>query len=231
MAKTSLHAFKAKDTRFVADWLKSQGLHKLVLYLKIFKNHLYYLWHVRVLSIKPCQEKMRSWSLDHVYIHSLRSIIKATEKFPGGGGIWSPGMDLWWGIWTAFRPREGGIWTKDFQNFKCPEGYPGGDVEASIWLVRNEITFDFISYLLSRNNLTMWSPINNTILNSLSLFSEMLFYRMVRYWFISSFGKIKRHNACETSPTFRGENSLFYCSHARYRTLACCVILRMFCLN
>ena len=33
--------------------------------------------------------------------------------------------------------------------------------------VRNEITFDFISYLLSRNNLTMSSPINNTILNSL----------------------------------------------------------------
>ena len=29
MAKTSLHAFKAKDTRFVADWLKSKGLHKL----------------------------------------------------------------------------------------------------------------------------------------------------------------------------------------------------------
>ena len=25
----SLHAFKAKDTRFVADWLKSKGLHKL----------------------------------------------------------------------------------------------------------------------------------------------------------------------------------------------------------
>ena len=29
MAKTSLHAFKAKDTRFAADWLKSKGLHKL----------------------------------------------------------------------------------------------------------------------------------------------------------------------------------------------------------
>ena len=22
--------------------------------LKVFKNHLYYLWHIRVLSIKPC---------------------------------------------------------------------------------------------------------------------------------------------------------------------------------
>ena len=29
MPKTSLQAFKAKDTRFVADWLKSKGLQKL----------------------------------------------------------------------------------------------------------------------------------------------------------------------------------------------------------
>ena len=29
MAETSLDAFKAKDTRFVADSLKSKGLHKL----------------------------------------------------------------------------------------------------------------------------------------------------------------------------------------------------------
>ena len=29
MTKTSLQAFKAKDTRFVADWLKRKGLHKL----------------------------------------------------------------------------------------------------------------------------------------------------------------------------------------------------------
>ena len=29
MAKTSLHAFKAKDNRFMVDWLKSKGLHKL----------------------------------------------------------------------------------------------------------------------------------------------------------------------------------------------------------
>ena len=29
MADASLDAFKAKDTRFEADWLKSKGLHKL----------------------------------------------------------------------------------------------------------------------------------------------------------------------------------------------------------
>ena len=29
MAETSLDAFKEKDTRFMADWLKSKGLYKL----------------------------------------------------------------------------------------------------------------------------------------------------------------------------------------------------------
>ena len=29
MAETSLDTFKAKDTRFVADWLKIKDLHKL----------------------------------------------------------------------------------------------------------------------------------------------------------------------------------------------------------
>ena len=63
--------------------------------------------------------------LNHVYIHSFRSIIKATEKFPGGGDIWSPGMDLWCGIWTAFRPREGRIFQKFSKNSNA-RGLPGG---------------------------------------------------------------------------------------------------------
>ena len=86
------------------------------------------------------------------------------------------------------------------------------DKKNCFFCVRNEITFDFTrstSYLpsvLSRNNLTMLSPVNNTITLSLSFFLEMLFYRMVQYWFISSCGKIKRYNACETSPKLSGEN-------------------------
>ena len=69
---TSLDTFKAKDTWFLADWLKSKGLYiSFALYLKVFKNHLYYLRYVRV-SINPCLH----W------------------KVSQGGGIWSPGMDL-----------------------------------------------------------------------------------------------------------------------------------------
>ena len=51
MTKTNLRAFKAKDTR---NGRKAKACTSFVLYLKVFKNHLYYLWHVRVLSIKPC---------------------------------------------------------------------------------------------------------------------------------------------------------------------------------
>ena len=32
--------------------------------------------------------------LNHVYIHSFRNIIEATETFLGDGGIWSPEMEL-----------------------------------------------------------------------------------------------------------------------------------------
>ena len=71
MAKTSLRAFKAKDTRFVADWLKSKACKSFFLYLKVSKNHLYYLWHVRVLSIKPC----------------LHTQQKLPKSFPGVGAF------------------------------------------------------------------------------------------------------------------------------------------------
>ena len=48
MAETSLDAFKVKDTLLVADWLKAKACTCFALYLKIFKNHLYYLWYGRV---------------------------------------------------------------------------------------------------------------------------------------------------------------------------------------
>ena len=53
MAETILDAFKAKDTPFLSDWLKSKGLHKLCSVFEGIKNHLYYLRHVRALSINP----------------------------------------------------------------------------------------------------------------------------------------------------------------------------------
>ena len=94
MAKTNLHAFKAKDTRFVADWLKSKGLHKLCSVFKGIQEPFILLsLYIIILSLKFTLAVRSAFHLDlccqlnHVYIHSFRSIIKATEKFPGGGGI------------------------------------------------------------------------------------------------------------------------------------------------
>ena len=65
--------------------------------------------------------------INHVNMHSLRSIIEATEKlkqlsgnFPGGGGIC-----------TAFPPREEGFEQKLSKNSNA-RGVAWGDVEASI---------------------------------------------------------------------------------------------------
>ena len=120
-----MHSKRKLPDSWWTGW-KAKACTSFALYLKVFKNHLYYLWHVRVFSIKP-------------YLHTqLPEHSRSYCKVSRGGGIWSPGMDLWWGIWTAFRPREGGIWTKIFQKFKCPGDCPGGDVKASIWLVHKK---------------------------------------------------------------------------------------------
>ena len=138
MAEASLGAFKAKDTRFVADWLKSKGL-SFALYLKVFKSHLYYLWHVRVLSNKPC---LHTQLPEH-----NRSYWKV---FPGWGHLIT--WNGQWGIWTAFRPREGGIWTKIFQKFKWPGGCSGGMFKLRFdWYItntNNEASADWQEFIM-----------------------------------------------------------------------------------
>ena len=104
MTTTSLHAFKAKDTRFVADCTS------FVLYLKVFKNHLYYLWHVRVLSIKPC-------------LHT--QLPEHNKSFPGVGAF----DHLEWTYDGAFEQLFGlgrGEFEQKFSKIQMPEGLPGG---------------------------------------------------------------------------------------------------------
>ena len=43
MAEINFDEFKGKDCGFVADWLKTKGLHKLCSVFEGIKNHLYYL--------------------------------------------------------------------------------------------------------------------------------------------------------------------------------------------
>ena len=59
MAEISVDAFKAKDTRFVADWLKNKGLHKL---FSVFEG----IQEPFILSLAR-----KSVVLNHVYIFTV----------------------------------------------------------------------------------------------------------------------------------------------------------------
>ena len=115
MPKTSLHAFKAKDTRFVADWLKSKGLHKL---FSVFEG----IQEPFILSLAS-----KSVVLNHVYIHSFRSIIKATKKVSRGWGHLITWNEPMMGHLNSFSASGGGNLNKKFsKKYKCPGVARGG---------------------------------------------------------------------------------------------------------
>ena len=123
MPKTSLHAFKAKDTRFVADWLKSKGLHKP---FSVFEG----IQEPFILSL-TC----KSVVLNYVYIHSFLAIPehnKSYRKVSRGWGhliTWNGPM---MGHLNSFSASGGGNLNKNFAKNTNARGLPGGDVEASI---------------------------------------------------------------------------------------------------
>ena len=95
---------------------KAKACTFFALYLKVFKNHLCYLQHVRVLSIKPCL---------HTQLR-FRSIIEATEKFPQGWGhliTWNGPM---MGHLNSFSASGGGNLNKYSPKIQMPGGLPGG---------------------------------------------------------------------------------------------------------
>ena len=71
----------------------------------------------------------------------------------------------------------------------------------------------------------------STICYNFFFFSQKIFYRIVRYWFIYSCGKIKRYNAFELLPSLLAKifghlrmwTSMCYCLHARLTTLVICM--------
>ena len=100
---------------------KQRVFTSFVLYLKVLKNHLYYLWHVRVLSIKPC-------------LHTqLPEHNKLPKRFPGWGHLitWNGPM---MGHLNSFSASGGRNLNKNFPKIQMPRGGcpGGGDVEASI---------------------------------------------------------------------------------------------------
>ena len=95
-----------------------------------YSRTIYNLWHIRVLSIKPC-------------LHAqLPEHNKSYRKVSRGWGhliTWNAPM---MGHLNSFSASGGGNLNKTFLKIQMPRGLPGGggDVEASIWLVRYDIT-------------------------------------------------------------------------------------------
>ena len=93
---------------------KAKACTSFALYLKVFKNHLYHLRHVRVLSIKPClqthlPEHNRSyWKVSRVWGHLI---------------TWNRPM---MGHLNSFSALGGGNLNKNFPKIQIPGGLPGG---------------------------------------------------------------------------------------------------------
>ena len=114
MTKTSLRAFKAKDTRFVADWLKSKGLHKLCSVFEGIQESFILSLACKSAVYKPC-------------LHTqLPEHNKSYRKVSRGWGhliTWNGPM---MGHLNSFSASGGGNFPKIFQKFKCPGGCPRG---------------------------------------------------------------------------------------------------------
>ena len=110
-------AFVHSKRKIPDSWrtgLKAKACTSFVLYLKVFRNHLYYVWHVRVLSIKPC-------------LHTqLPEHNKSYRKVSRGWGH----LTTWNGPMMAhlnsFSDSGGGNLNKNFPKIQMPGGLPRG---------------------------------------------------------------------------------------------------------
>ena len=108
-----MHSKRKIPDSWRTGW-KAKACTSFVLYLKVFKNHLYYLWHVRVLSIKPC-------------LHTqLPEHNKSYRKVSRGWGhliTWNGPM---MGHLNSFSASGGGNLNKNFAKNTNARGLPGG---------------------------------------------------------------------------------------------------------
>ena len=82
------------------------------LYLKVFKNHFYYFWHVKVLSIKPCLRTQ------------LPERNRSYWKVSRGWGHWITWNGHMMGLLNSFSASRWGN-LSIFQKFKCLGGCLG----------------------------------------------------------------------------------------------------------
>ena len=93
MAQTNFDVFKGKDCGFVADWLKTKGLHKLCSVFEVIKNHF-----ILSMNIKNLYKKQ--WNLG-IFLQWGHLI---TRNGPTMAHL------------NSFLAQEGGICTKIFKN-------------------------------------------------------------------------------------------------------------------
>ena len=120
---------------------KAKACTSFVLYLKVFKNHLYHLWHVTVFSIKPC-------------LHTqLPEHNKSYRKVSQGWGhliTWNGPM---LGHLNSFSASGGGKLNKNFPKIQMSGGLPGGGMLKLRfdWYITLACVRSFTSTSLSRD--------------------------------------------------------------------------------
>ena len=112
MAEISLHAFKAKDTWFVTDWLKSKGLHKLC---SVFEGIQ------KPFTLSLACKSVVSWSIKPCLHTQLPEHNKSYRKVSRGWGH----LITWHGL--IFSASGGGNLNKNFPKIQMPGGLPGGE--------------------------------------------------------------------------------------------------------
>ena len=108
-----MHSKRKKPDSWRTGW-KVKACTSFALYLKVFKNHLYYLRHIRVLSSKPYLNKQ-------LPKHN-RSYWKVSRRW-GHLITWNgPIM----GHLNSFTASEGGNLNKNYPKIQMPGVCPGG---------------------------------------------------------------------------------------------------------
>ena len=78
-AVTNFDDFREKDCVFVADWLKTKGLHKLYSVLKVFKKDLY-LYYINMCCLINHVNMHRLTNRFHVAVRLLSNRSQMTSK-------------------------------------------------------------------------------------------------------------------------------------------------------
>ena len=146
-----MHSKRKIPDSWPTGWI-AKACTSFVLYLNVFKNHLYYLRHIRVLSIKPCL---------HTQLPEHNKSYGNVSRGWGHLITWNGTM---MGHLNNFSASGGGNLNKKLQKFKCPAG--GGMLKLRFdWYIIVQLEGLFLEHKLSKkgkvwSGLTLWTFIS-----------------------------------------------------------------------